>query len=51
MKRTYNLLAQWKFRQFNELPHDFEKRLNRSYESAMTYLNQFPNSRITIISK
>eukprot|EP00833_Pecoramyces_ruminatium_P017692 jgi/Orpsp1_1/1191724/evm.model.d7180000088068.1 len=51
MKRTYNLLAQWKFRQFNELPHDFEKRLNRSYENAMTYLDQFPNSRFSIISK
>ncbi|ORX41461.1 APG9-domain-containing protein, partial [Piromyces finnis] len=51
MKRSYSILAQWKFRQFNELPHDFEKRLNRSYESAMTYLNQFPNSRFTIISK
>jgi len=51
MKRTYSLLARWKFRQFNELPHDFEKRLNRSYESSMTYLNQFPNSRFSIISK
>lgn len=51
MKRTYSLLAQWKFRQFNELPHDFEKRMNRSYESAMTYLSQFPNSRFSIISK
>jgi autophagy-related protein 9 len=31
---TTNRHAKWLFREFNELPHFFEDRLNLSYESA-----------------
>ncbi|KAL6608452.1 APG9-domain-containing protein, partial [Neocallimastix californiae] len=49
MKKSYNSLARWRFREFNELPHVFEKRLNRSYENAIIYLNQSPNYKGSII--
>lgn len=40
--RTYTPLAEWKFREFNELPHIFQERLNMSYPFATRYLDQFP---------
>ena len=43
--RNYTQLARWKFREFNELPHNFNQRLNRSHPLAEAYLNQFPNVR------
>jgi autophagy-related protein 9 len=39
-------LAEWKFRQFNELPHIFYERLHMSYPFATRYIDQFPK-RIT----
>jgi autophagy-related protein 9 len=32
-------LALWVFREFNELPHVFEERINQSYAPAMEYTN------------
>lgn len=40
--RGYTPLAEWKFREFNELPHLFQERLNMSYPSAKNYVDQFP---------
>lgn len=40
--RTYTPLAEWKFREFNELSHIFQERLNMSYPFATRYLDQFP---------
>ncbi|ROW15622.1 hypothetical protein VPNG_02017 [Cytospora leucostoma] len=40
--RAYTPLAEWKFREFNELPHIFQERLNMSYPFATRYLDQFP---------
>ena len=40
--RRYTPLAEWKFREFNELPHLFHGRLNMSYPFATRYLDQFP---------
>lgn len=40
--RSYTPLAEWKFREFNELPHLFRERLNMSYPFATRYLDQFP---------
>ncbi|KAI8823449.1 APG9-domain-containing protein [Fimicolochytrium jonesii] len=48
--RQYSPLAKWKFREFNELPHLFQKRLNRSYRLANKYMNQFPNSKVTSVA-
>ncbi|SPO01312.1 related to APG9 - integral membrane protein required for Cvt and autophagy transport [Cephalotrichum gorgonifer] len=40
--RRYTPLAEWKFREFNELPHLFSERTNMSYPFATRYLDQFP---------
>jgi autophagy-related protein 9 len=40
--RQYTPLAEWKFREFNELHHLFHKRINMSYPFASRYLDQFP---------
>ncbi|TVY13858.1 Autophagy-related protein 9 [Lachnellula arida] len=40
--RRYTPLAEWKFREFNELHHLFHQRLNMSYPFASRYLDQFP---------
>jgi autophagy-related protein 9 len=43
--RQYNPLAEWKFREFNELWHLFQKRINMSYPFAARYVNQFPKAK------
>ncbi|RDW94029.1 autophagy protein ATG9 [Aspergillus mulundensis] len=43
--RQYTPLAEWKFREFNELWHLFEKRINLSYPSASRYVDQFPKDK------
>ncbi|KAF4967085.1 hypothetical protein FSARC_5306 [Fusarium sarcochroum] len=40
--RKYTSLAEWKFREFNELPHIFYERLHMSYPFATRYIDQFP---------
>ncbi|KAI9147887.1 Autophagy-like protein [Paramyrothecium foliicola] len=40
--RKYTALAEWKFREFNELPHIFYERLHMSYPFATRYVDQFP---------
>ena len=47
--RAYTPYAQWKFREFNELPHHFTRRLNESYPMASMYIGQFPNEKLTLI--
>ncbi|EKM55276.1 uncharacterized protein PHACADRAFT_95774 [Phanerochaete carnosa HHB-10118-sp] len=47
--RRYTPFAQWKFREFNELPHNFARRLNESSPTASLYIGQFPNEKVTII--
>ncbi|RPD66515.1 APG9-domain-containing protein [Lentinus tigrinus ALCF2SS1-7] len=49
--RGYTPYAQWKFREFNELPHLFKRRLNESHETASMYIGQFPNEKVTIIAR
>ena len=43
--RSYTPLAEWKFREFNELNNFFERRLNMSKPFANRYLNQFPKDK------
>lgn len=43
--RQYNLYAQWKFREFNELWHLFDRRLKMSHPFATRYVNQFPKDK------
>ncbi|THH01658.1 hypothetical protein EW026_g1076 [Hermanssonia centrifuga] len=47
--RRYSPFAQWKFREFNELPHNFARRLNESYPLASMYIGQFPNEKVTLM--
>lgn len=44
--KDWSLHAKWTFREFNELPHHFERRLAPSYEAAENYLNLFGSSEI-----
>lgn len=43
--RSYTPLAEWKFREFNELAHLFERRARMSYPFAQRYLDQFPKDK------
>ncbi len=49
--RKYNLYAKRKFRQYNELEHFFEKRLNKSYRYALEYIKQFPSTFFETVGK
>ncbi|KAG1180137.1 hypothetical protein G6F70_006586 [Rhizopus microsporus] len=49
--RTYSPFAKWKFREFNELPHLFDKRINQSYEYANLYVNQFPKEKTILFAR
>lgn len=49
--RRYTSFAQWKFREFNELPHFFTRRLDESYPLASMYIGQFPNEKMTLIMR
>jgi autophagy-related protein 9 len=49
--RAYSPWATWKMREFNELPHIFNKRLTRSHEKATKYMIQFPNHILIICAR
>jgi autophagy-related protein 9 len=49
--RQYNPLAEWKFREFNELWHLFQRRINMSYPFASRYIDQFPKDKTVQISR
>lgn len=44
--RFWSQPAKWTFREFNELPHLFERRLGPSYNAAETYVGLFGTSEI-----
>ena len=48
--RQYTPFAEWKFREFNELQHLFERRLNMSYPFASRYVDQFPKDKTIQVS-
>ncbi|KAK4185274.1 autophagy-related protein 9 [Podospora australis] len=49
--RTYTPLAEWKFREFNELPHLFKKRLDMSHPYASHYMDQFPKHKTEMAAR
>ena len=49
--RQYTPLAEWKFREFNELWHLFQRRINMSYPFASRYMDQFPKDKTIQISR
>ncbi|KAJ3059164.1 autophagy protein atg9, partial [Rhizoclosmatium hyalinum] len=49
--RAYTLHAQYILRDFNELPHLFNTRLNRSHPLAVSYLSQFRNQKQILVAR
>ncbi|KAJ1438371.1 autophagy protein Apg9-domain-containing protein, partial [Ochromonadaceae sp. CCMP2298] len=49
--RQWSPLALWKFREFNELPHIFEERINKSYKPANEYISGFHNPYTEIVAR
>jgi autophagy-related protein 9 len=50
--REWSISAKWMFREFNELPHFFERRLAPSYDAAETYVDLFgSNEFITALGQ
>ena len=49
--RQYTPLAEWKFREFNELQHMFQRRINMSYPFASRYVDQFPKDKTVQIAR
>lgn len=49
--RQWTPLARWQFREFNELPHTFEDRMNRALPPAFEYLSCFQNSIIVTLAE
>jgi autophagy-related protein 9 len=39
--REWSAISKWRFREFNELNHSFERRMEPSYKTASTYLEMF----------
>ena len=49
--RTWSPLAMWRMREFNELPHVFQRRVNASIKPANQYERQFPVPVLTVVAK
>jgi autophagy-related protein 9 len=49
--REWSPLARWHFREFNELPHAFERRLRASHFPASKYEKLFPMPAATIVAR
>ncbi|KAF7729513.1 autophagy protein atg9 [Apophysomyces ossiformis] len=49
--RAYSTFAKWKFREFNELPHDFQARISLSYAPANKYIDQFPKEKTALLAR
>ncbi|KAH9447897.1 hypothetical protein MJO28_011440 [Puccinia striiformis f. sp. tritici] len=49
--RSFTRLARWKFREYNELPHLFQERLESSYSLSKRYIDHFPKTKTTILAK
>lgn len=49
--RQYTPLAEWKFREFNELHHIFHMRLDMSYPAAEAYVDQFPKEKTAQVAR
>ena len=43
--------ARWKFRDYNELPHLFRRRLARAYSPAVQYVANFTSPTVTVLAK
>mmetsp|Transcript_47119 Transcript_47119/g.123642 ORF Transcript_47119/g.123642 Transcript_47119/m.123642 type:complete len:968 (+) Transcript_47119:121-3024(+) len=51
LSRDYSLDARWTMREFNELPHVFEARLQASHADAAAYIRKFPAPLTTLLAR
>jgi len=49
--REWAPMALWKFREFNELPHVFAQRINKSHTPANKYVKQFQVPLLIIVAR
>lgn len=49
--RQWSPLALWTFREFNELPHVFEERINKAYVPANEYIALFHNINAAVVAR
>ena len=49
--RRYTQFFKWEIREYNELDHYFQARINHSMKYAIEYTKQFPSRNIEIVSK
>ncbi|CAI4057312.1 autophagy protein ATG9 SKDI_04G0950 [Saccharomyces kudriavzevii IFO 1802] len=49
--RQYTPIAEWKFREYNELYHIFKKRMSLSTTLANKYVDQFPKEKTNLFLK
>ena len=49
--RKYSIYAKWKFREYNELRHFFERRISKSSIYANEYINQFRSRNMEVFAK
>ena len=49
--REWTRHSLWKFREFNELPHIFQRRIFQSIEPARRYVSHFPSPILGVISR
>jgi autophagy-related protein 9 len=50
-QRRWTLAASWKFREWNEMPHVFDRRIKASYEPADRYVEQFHSELLSLIAR
>eukprot|EP00741_Cyanophora_paradoxa_P005597 tig00000912_g5425.t1 len=50
-KREWTVDARWRFREFNELPHFFAKRLAAACPPANSYLSMFPSFALGMFAR
>lgn len=48
--RRYTIFSKWKFREYNELEHYFNVRMNKSIKYANEYITQFPSPSFEIVA-
>jgi len=50
-ERRWSPAARWSLREYNELPHFIEQRLQAGHAAATTYVAQFPNHAVSHIAR
>ncbi|KAJ2222228.1 autophagy protein atg9 [Coemansia sp. RSA 485] len=51
MSRAFTPYAKYKFRNFNEVPHSFHRRLSSAHPKATLYLSQFRNDALITVAR